>query len=339
MARITKPQHLEPGMTIALVAPASGVADEAQIDRGVAALEALEFRVKVGRAARRRWGFLAADDRARLADLHGAFADPKVDAVMCVRGGYGTMRLLDAIDFDLIRGNPKVFTGFSDVTALNLAFLRRAGLVSFSGPMAVSTFAKQPPSGFSVESFLRVAGRAEPAGSVWQGMDRREFRTVRAGRATGRLTGGNLSLVAATIGTCAEIDTRGAVVFLEDVDEKPYRYDRFLTQLLLAGKLRDAAAIVFGRNVPDDETAAREKELAKQGKLTGAALPTPKAAARDYEPVTDEVIAERLKPLGIPVMIGVPFGHGDDIATMPLGVQVTVDTRSGEFTLDESAVK
>jgi muramoyltetrapeptide carboxypeptidase len=204
--------------------------------------------------------------------------------------------------------------------------------------MAVTTFAKDPPRPYPVESFLRTVGFARPAGSVWQGAADRNFRVVRHGAARGVLTGGNLSLVAATVGTPFEIQTRGRIVFLEEVDEKPYRVDRMLTQLMLAGKLRDAAAIVFGRNVPDTETAEIEAKLAKKG-LPHMAKPTPGRVPAGYEQTTDDVIAERLLPLGIPVMIGAPFGHIDDYCTLPIGVRAAMDTRSGELTVVEAAVR
>ncbi len=336
---LIRPRHIAPGATIGIISPASSVKDPAQVDKAVANLEALGFRVKEGRAVRGRHGYLAATAADRQRDLHAMFADRRVDAIMCVRGGYGTMHLLDGMDFALIRRNPKVFVGFSDVTALNLAFLRRASLVSFNGPMAVSTFGKDAPSRFGRDSFLRTVTLPVPAGSVWTGHADRSYRVVRPGAATGRLTGGNLSLVAATIGTPFEIETRGRIVFLEEVDEKPYRVDRMLTQLLLAGKLRDAAAVVFGRNVPDAETLPlEEKQLA--GLKPGARVrPPARAQARDFEQTTDDVIAERLAPLGVPVMIGLPFGHIDDYCTLPLGIRAAMDTRTGELEIREAAVR
>jgi muramoyltetrapeptide carboxypeptidase len=333
-----KPMHIEPGATVGIVAPASAAKDPSMVDAAVRKLEELGFRVRVGRHVRSKRGFLVASVGKRLADLHAMFADKRVDAVMCMRGGYGAMQLLEGIDYALVRRNPKVFSGFSDVTALSLAFLRKCGMVSFNGPMAVTTFAKEPPRVFPVESFLRTVGIPRPAGSVWEGCADRNFRVVRHGSARGILTGGNLSLVAATVGTPYEIETRGRIVFLEEVDEKPYRVDRMLTQLMLAEKLKDAAGIVFGRNVPDAETAELEAKLARKG-ITHVARPTPAKVTREYEQTTDDVIAERLLPLGIPVMIGVPFGHVDDYCTLPLGVRAEMNTRNGELSVIEAAVR
>ncbi|MCX7719147.1 MAG: LD-carboxypeptidase [Candidatus Sumerlaeaceae bacterium] len=335
---LLKPRRLKPGMTVGVIAPASGVKDETQVDAAVAGLEEFGLRVRLGRSVRKRRGFVSATPAERLADLHAAFADKTVDAVMCLRGGYGTMHLLDAIDYDLVRRNPKIFTGFSDITALHLAFLRKCRLVTFNGPMASTTFSKHPPSAFSVASFLRTVSEPVPAGSVWQGHADRKFRIVRPGRAEGPLTGGNLTLVAATVGTPYEIETRGRIVFLEEVDEKPYRVDRYLTQLLLAGKLRDAAAVVFGRNVADSESAENERRRLGD-RPPRRAMPPPRRVPRDFEQIIDEVIAERLAPLGIPVMIGLPFGHIEDYATLPMGCRASVDAARGDLVVEEAAVR
>lgn len=335
---VIKPHRLEIGMTIGLVSSASAARDPQLIDKGIAHLESLGFRVKEGRYTRCRLGYLAATDKQRASDLNAMLRDSRVDAVMCVRGGYGTMRLLEAIDYEAARKNPKPIIGFSDITALHLAFWRRLRLVTFHGPMLLSAFAKEQPQPYTVETMLRVLTKPKPAGSLWQGYRDRQFRVVREGSARGRLVGGNLSLVAALIGTPFEIETRGAIVYLEDVDEKPYRIDRMLTQLLLAGKLRDARGIVFGRNVPDDESAKLEAQRFAEG-VPKKAVGFPQRLQDDYEQIIDDVIADRLKPLGIPVMIGAPFGHIDDYATIPFGVMGSMNTRTGEFAVEEAAVK
>lgn len=340
---LIKPRRLQPGMTVGLIAPASAASDVKVIDDGIRGLEALGLNVKPGRHIRSRRGYLAATDSERLADLHAMFQDPKVDAIMCVRGGYGCGRIADAIDYDLVRRHPKILVGFSDITTLNLALLRRAGLVSFSGAMLTFTFADRRPRPFTVSSFLRTLGRTEPAGSIWQDhpeeeKGERQFRVVRHGKARGPLTGGCLSLVAASVGTRYQIETRGRIVFLEDVDEKPYKIDRMLTQLLAAGLLADAAAIVVGRIVPDKETQKLEKKRAAQEGLSHMTSPPPRKVDREFEMTTDEVLADLLRPLGIPVLIGLPFGHIPDYATLPLGVEASVDTRTGDLVIEEAAV-
>jgi len=332
-----KPPCLEHGMTIGIIAPASAARDPLHVDHAINGLKALDFKVKPGKHIRDRRGYLASTDKHRLADLHAMFGDKKVDAIMCLRGGYGAGRIVDQIDYDLVRKNPKVFIGFSDITILHLAFLRKSNLVTFNGPMAASTFADTPPSRFGVASFLRTICHREPAGSIWQEHEDRDCRVIRHGRATGQLTGGNLSLMAASMGTPYEMQTRGKIVFIEEVDEKPYRVDRMLTQLLSAGKLRDAAGIVIGRNVPDKDFADAEAAAAVDASRTVKALP--KTLPAGYEPLMDEVFHDLLYPLGIPVITGLPFGHIDDYATLPLGVRASMDSRTGDLVIEESAVK
>lgn len=324
-------------MTIGVVAPASAARDPQHVDDASKGLEAMGFQVKLGRHVRDRRGFLASTDANRLADLHRMFADKNVDAIMCLRGGYGTTRIADFIDYNLVRKNPKIFIGFSDITMLHLAFLKKCRLVTFNGPMAASTFADTTPSRFCVSSFLRTCCHTDPPGSIWQDHDDRNFRVIRSGRASGRLTGGNISLLAASVGTAFEIDTRDKIVFMEEVDEKPYRIDRMLTQLLSAGKLHDASAIVIGRNVPDSDFAEAEAKAARKAPRT--VKPLPRKLPRGYEPLMDEIFYERLRPLGIPVITGLPFGHIDDYATLPLGVMASVDSRTGDLVIEEAAVR
>ncbi len=341
MTEYRKPKALLPGMCVGVIAPASGLPSDEKIDLGLERLQKLGFKVKPAAHLRERQGFLAASDKSRLEDLHKAFDDPEVDAIMCMRGGYGTMRLLDDIDYQMIKNNPKVFVGFSDITALNLAFLRCAGLVSFNGIMLTTTLGAKELSEYSIERFMTIVGMPNKAlGSVWGNMPQEERRIVpiRSGKASGILTGGNLSLLSATIGTPYEIETKGRIVFIEEVDEPPYRFDRMLTQMMLARKLYDAAAIVIGRNVPDDDSRKLEESLGYEGIKETAQQGFPKDPERTWEPILDQVIANRLRPLGIPVISGMPFGHIDDYATLPLGVEATVDVDSGEFTINEPAV-
>lgn len=325
-------------MTIGVIAPASG-GDLEKIDKGIAGLTRYGFYVKEGRSMRGKRGYLAATDAERLTDIHRMFADRKIDAIMCMRGGYGTGRLIASIDTNIVKKNPKVFLGFSDITFLHLLFWKKTGLVTFNGPMLVSAFARPELHPFTISSFERTLMRAEAPGSVWQNHEDRWVRVVSPGTASGRLVGGNLSLVVSTLGTPYEIDTRGKIVFLEDVDEGPYRIDRMLTHLLMARKLSNAAAIVFGRNVPDKDTAPEEELRYKKGLMRGPVKLVPRKVDREYVQVIDETIADRLGKLGIPILIGLPFGHIDDYATMPIGAKATVQSRTGDLTIDEPVVK
>jgi muramoyltetrapeptide carboxypeptidase len=200
------------------------------------------------------------------------------------------------------------------------------------------TFGDEEPRSFSVGGWQRTLCEAKPAGSVWQGHGDRNHRVITAGSARGRLVGGNLSLVAAGVGTPYELDARGKIVFLEEIEEQPYRIDRMLTQLLSAGVLQKAAGIVIGRNVPHAECAALEAAAAKtkRPKL----IPAPKRRVPDsYEQTMDDVFSERLRGLGIPVLTGLPFGHIKDLATLPYGITASMSTGTGDLVIEEAAVQ
>jgi muramoyltetrapeptide carboxypeptidase len=335
---VIKPHKLEPGMTLGIIAPSGAVRDLAPLERGLTNLQAMGYHIKEGKSLRARYGYLAGHDFDRLADIHRMFADKKADAILAARGGYGTSRLADAIDYDLVRRNPKVFMGFSDITYLHLAFWKKCRLVTFSGPMISFNFGDETPRSFTVSGWERTICNAAPAGSIWQGHDDCSYRIIRNGKARGRLIGGNLSLIAASIGTPYEVDTRGCILFIEEIDEQPYRMDRMLTQLISSGKLAQAAGIVIGRNIAHAETAALEEAAARAGlpKLVAA---TKRRVADDYEQIMDDVLADRLRPLGIPVMSGLPFGHIKDLATLPIGVTASMDTKTGDLLIEEAAVR
>ncbi len=315
---LRKPYRLESGMTIGLIAPASAPGDDKLIDRGIGALKSRGYRVKLARCARAKLGFLAGTDRQRLADLHSMFRNPKVDAIFCLRGGYGTARLLKGIDYDLIRQNPKIFVGFSDITALHLAFLRKARLVTFHGPMVTSNFAKKKGTLYTLEGFLRMLSEPEPFGSILPGSGTKRGKTLRKGQVTAPLVGGNLSIVVTTLGTPWEISTKNKIVFLEDVGEANYRIDRMLTHLLNAGKFDGAAGIVFGK--------FSDCEIKPTG--DGCATQT-----------IEEILRDRMGHLKIPIAYDFPFGHVDYTATLPLGIKATLNATKGDLIIEESAVR
>lgn len=320
---LIRPRHLAPGDTIGLVSPASAPPDPKAIDRGVAVLEGLGFKCKLAPNVRRRWGYLAGSDRERAGDLMRLFTDRKVNAIVCVRGGYGTARLLARLDYDAIRAHPKIFVGYSDVTSLHCAFLTKAKLVSFHGPMLNSDFIHADLPDFTLQSFLNAL--AEPqAGSaavrgVRQGYRRQTVKVLRAGMAQGQLMGGNLSLLCTLIGTPWQPDFRGRILFFEDLGEPPYRFDRMLTYLLNCGLLQQAAGIAIGLNAD-------------------CADPKAKGSA-EYRQTLEDVLEDRLLPLKVPVVSGLPFGHVPHNATLPIGVHATLDARRGDLILAESGVR
>lgn len=311
-----RPPRLRDGATVALIAPASPASDE-KIAKALANLAAQGYRVREGAALRARHGYLAGEDAVRLADLHWAFSAPDVDAVWCVRGGYGCTRLLPMLNYDLIREHPKPFIGYSDVTALHLAIGQKTGLVTFHGPVAAADFPENTLQHFRAAVTQPQAGYTLQAPRAEEELRDEAFRpfTLTSGKATGRLTGGNLSLLAAMAGTPFEPSFRGKIVFMEDVGEQPYRIDRLLTQLLQATDLRHAAGIALG-------------VLAECG---------PKNA--EFSLSLPETLRDRLGNLGIPVVYGLPFGHVAHQATFAYQMEAELDTDSQTLTLLEPGVE
>ena len=309
-----RPRALRPGDTIAVVAP-SGWVSKTRLAVGVEVLAGWGFDVRVmpGVAASR--GYLAGEsDERNAAELAACFADPTIDGIICARGGYGAMRLLPFMDWEAIRGNPKVFCGYSDITALHIAIRRETGLVTFHGSMVQRQGDEPGLHPWSAEALRRALTSTEPLGPVAPPEDAPPVQALAGGRATAPLVGGNLTLVAALCGTRWQLDARDCVLLLEDTDEAPYRVDRMLTQLLLAGVLDGVRGILFGDS------------------------PTCEAKEGDPRPVPlVEVLRDRLGPLDVPVLYGFPCGHTPWRAALPLGLPVTLDAEAGTLALLEPA--
>jgi muramoyltetrapeptide carboxypeptidase len=312
---------LPPGGVIGLIAPAGPAAD--QVDRGAAWLTSRGYQTRIFPGSRAdapaNAPYLAGDDTTRLRDLHTAFADPEVDAILCLRGGYGSMRLLQQIDFDLLRAHPKPFIGYSDITALHLAINRYAGFVTFHGPMLASDLAagKQEPTASALFAMLE--------GKLGQGMLLTQppaypLTALNSGSASGRLTGGNLSLICATLDTPYEIDTRGTILLLEEVHEAPYQIDRMLTQLRLSGKLNHLRGVVLGEFT--DIGGAMESG----------------DGAQTNETILRPLFKEIFLPLGVPVLSGWRSGHGEPNLTLPLGARVSLDADRQQLRLAQDVV-
>jgi len=320
---LIRPRPLSPGDTLGIVAPASAPPDPTAIDRGVAVLEQLGYRVKLARNVRRRRGFLAGSDRERADDLMKMFADRRVRAILCVRGGYGTARLLARLDYGTIRDQAKILVGYSDLTALHCALLTKARLISFHGPMLNSDFASGKVPRFTLQSFQRTLSAAtKPADrlrqDVAEGYSARTVKGLRAGTAQGQLIGGNLSILCTMIGTPWQPDFRGRILFLEDVGEPPYRFDRMLTHLLNCGLLQQVAGIAIGLNADCEDPKAK--------------------TAKEYRQTLEDVLRERLLPLKVPVLLGLPFGHTPLNATLPVGIRARLDANRGVLSLTEPAL-
>ena len=312
------PKRLSPGDTIGLVSPSSAPADPKAIDRSVALFEKLGYKVKLGRHARERWGFLAGRDRERAADLMQMFTDRRVHGIVCIRGGYGAARILPLLDYRAIKKNPKVLVGFSDITNLHCALLRHANLLTFQGPMTAHQLIKPDYPPYSHDCFRRIITEPAPIGGICAGYPLKTVSIVRHGKASGQLIGGNLTVLTHLIGTPFEPSFRGKILLLEDVDEVPYRIDRMLTHLLNAGKLQQVAGVAVGvcQNCED---------------------PTAKKS-REYRQSLEDVLRERLSPLKVPVVTGLPFGHADHNATLPIGGRATLDANRGDLIITQAAV-
>ena len=227
-----KPKRLYPGDTIGVIAPASPGDLELSM-KGVEWLKQQGFRVELGKTAEQSLGYLAGSDADRAADINAMFLSSKIDGIFCLRGGYGTMRLLDLLDYDAIQSHPKVFVGYSDITALHTSIGQRTGLVTFHGPMVASDMGKGL-SDYTWDSFYRALTISKPLGPILNPPIFLPPEFIVPGEVRGNLIGGNLSLIVSTLGTPYEIDTRGKILCLEEVGEVPYRIDRMLTQLSLA---------------------------------------------------------------------------------------------------------
>ncbi len=301
-----------------MLAPASAPPDPKAIDHSVATLEALGFKVRLARNVRRRFGFLAGSDQDRASDLMQMFQDDSVQGILCVRGGYGSGRLLGMLDYGAIAANPKVFVGYSDVTSLHCAFLVKCGLVTFHGPMLNSDLNKETTPDFTLQSFLRTLLRPFPPGNIAEGYSGKTVRVYRKGQVSGPLLGGNLTMLGTMVGTPYLPNFKGAILFFEDLDEVPYRFDRMLTHLLNAGILSQVAGVAVGINRNCEEPKNRSR--------------------REYRQTLEEVLKERLLPLGVPVVAGLPFGHVAHNATLPICVKATLDGENGNLVINETAV-
>jgi muramoyltetrapeptide carboxypeptidase len=303
---LRKPSRLCRGDLIGVISPAAAVPAET-LRRGCTELERLGFSVRVGPHALDRHRFLAGTDRDRAQELTAMFHDPQVRAIFCSRAGYGAGRLLPLLDFSALAQAPKIFLGFSDVTLLLNAFVQQAGLICFHGPVVAGEFA----TGLSPRALSHLLGLL----TTGTGEEQVDFpTTLRDGVAEGRLLGGCLSLLAATLGTPFTLDTTGAILFIEDVGEKPYRIDRMLTQLKQAGKLENLAGVIFG-SMSGCFGDSQDPSL-----LLG-------------------VIAEVFVDYSYPLGFGLPAGHGEENLTLPLGTRVRLDTAQRHLTFLEPAVR
>lgn len=305
-----KPNTLKLGDTIGIVGPSSPTTE----DKVVSAkehLQGLGFKIKLTPSCSATHGYLAGSDDLRAQDLNSLFADKEVNGVLCLRGGYGAMKILDKVDFEIIRNNPKVFIGYSDITALHIAINQISELVTFHGPMFASDIAAGLDQ-FSKKEFMRAITDSTNMGEI-PNPDGELIGTLVGGTAAGTLIGGNLALISGTMGTPYEIDTKGKILFLEEIGEEPYRVDRMLTQLALAGKFDDVAGIVLG-DWNDCESKKHNNSLTLM-----------------------EVFKEIIVPFNKPTIYNLKGGHCTPKVTLPFGVKATLSADKGILSIEESA--
>ena len=314
----TKPRRLEKGDTVALVTPGSYITEDEK-QESINNIQNLGFNVVYSDRLMQKNGYFSATDKERAADLNEMFERKDVQGIICARGGYGCARILPYLDYDLIEDNPKPLIGFSDVTALHYAIYKNCNLVTFHGPVSISTFNK-----FTVKNFEDVLMKATFELTLVNSTSSNNYNpygitVISEGIAEGELIGGNLTLAASLIGTEYDVDYSGKILFLEEFLEEPYRIDRMLTQMIQAGKLEDVGGIALG-----------------VFKLCESNRTNP-SFNNSYTLM--EVLKDRLGNLGIPVIYGLSFGHVVDKFTIPIGIEAELNTDTRELKLLEPAVE
>ncbi|MCC8360793.1 S66 peptidase family protein [Salinimicrobium sediminilitoris] len=314
------PKRLQPGDTIGIVSPSGAIFESEPYEIAVESMQALGLKVKLGEHVKKRYGHLAGTDEERAQELNLMFKDPSINAIICLRGGSGAARILNLLDYEAIQKNPKIFIGYSDITALHLAIYKKTGLVTFHGPLATSTW-----NIFAVEHFkdllfeadaVQYSNPVDKGGLLTQTNNR--IRTITAGSATGELLGGNLSVLTGLMGTpYFPTNWEGKILYLEDVGERIYAVDRMMSQLQLGGVLDQISGFIFGKCSDCEPGGA-----GGYGSLT-----------------MEEVLDHFIKPLNIPAFSGTMIGHISDNFTIPNGIRAEMNAEQGTFKMLNPAVR
>ncbi|WP_029037169.1 S66 peptidase family protein [Salinimicrobium xinjiangense] len=313
------PKRLKAGDTIGIVSPAGAIYESEPYEIAVESMEAFGLKVKLGEHVRKRYGHLAGSDYERAQEFNKMFRDPEIEGIICLRGGSGAARILNLVDYNAIRKNPKVFIGYSDITALHLAIYKRTGLVTFHGPLATSnwnSFAVNHLKSLIFEAeAVRYQNPSDKGGLLTQTKHR--IRTITPGRVSGELLGGNLSVLTGIMGTpFFPSNWKNKILYLEDVGEKIYAVDRMMSQLELGGVLKEINGFIFGKCTDCDPAGS-----SGYGSLT-----------------LEEVIDHYIKPLKIPAFSGAMIGHISENVTIPNGIPAEMDAEKGTFRLLNPAV-
>lgn len=312
-----KPHRLKQGDTLGLIAPGSYISPD-ELKDSVDNLEKLGFKVLYDERILSKTGYLAGYDKSRALEVNSMFANKKVKGIICARGGYGCARILPMLDYDVIKSNPKVLIGYSDITALLMGIYAETGLITFHGLVGISSFNEFSVTYFNdvlINPKQKVVLRSE------RGEDQKDnngITTIVSGKGVGELIGGNLSVLNSLIGTKYDFNGEGKIIFLEEIGEEPYRIDRMLTQLIQSGKFDKAAGIALGV-FKDCEPKEKDPSFSSSFSLM-------------------EVLFDRLSSLNIPAIYGLSFGHIKNKFTLPVGIKAELDTINQTLTLLETAV-
>lgn len=313
-----KPKALKKGAAIGVISPSSPSESPFEVVRAKEYLENMGYCVIIGKNVNKTKGFTAASEEERASDINEMFERDDIDAIFVTQGGYGSAQLVDKLDYEMIKKHPKIFTGFSDITSLHLAFEKYCDLVTFHGP-GMARFNDEDLTEYTKKQFFKALEGEEPVGEIKLADPKKWLWSFGEGSVEAPVVGGNLTLITASLGTPYEIDCKGKILFIENLDTEPWIFDHDLCHMRNAGKLDDCVGILVGECfncVPFDY---------KPGYYCDISL--------------DDVLTYYLKPLGKPVLYGLPMGHTDDLATLPLGVMCRLDADRKTFTVLEKGVK
>lgn len=312
--RTLKPKKLQKGDVIGIISPASSPDDLTKIEKGVKYLEKLGYRVEVGKNVGKERGYLAGEDSERLEDFHSMFRNKFVKAIISVRGGYGSARLIDKINYKLIKQNPKIFVGYSDITALQNAIFSQTGLITFAGPMLAVDFWQEEVNSFTEEHFWKMITSNKKVGKLCNPSDEKFF-ILSKGSAKGRILGGNLAVLTTLLGTKYFPKMKGEILLVEDIGEPPYRVDRFFNHLRLANVLNSVSGVILGRFVDCYENDPTKKSL-----------------------TLNQVIIDFLENIRKPVIYNFKHGHISENITVPFGLKCNLNASRGIVEILENAV-
>lgn len=312
--KIIKPKKLKKGDLIGIISPASPPDDPTRIDKGVKYLESLGYQVELGKNVQKSIGYLAGSDKERLQDLHDMFSNKAIKAIICTRGGYGTPRLLNKIDYDLIAKNPKIFVGYSDITSLQMAILAKTKLVTFAGPMLAVDFWNEVNK-YAEENFWKILSSTNNDDKINMPPNY-QLKIEWQGKSEGELIGGNLAHLVSSFGTKFIPKFKNKILLIEDITEAPYRVDRMLCQLKNGKVFEKISGLILGQFTDCEEKDASKKTF-----------------------TLNQVFDDFIKDLSIPVISNFPHGHIKENLTIPFGVNVKLNAIKGFVEFTESAVE